>query len=307
VPFEPQQVFFLVAFSENRVLFPSGGLVPGSEGEQIEKASALGDAPSFRRYEGQIYAPPIPSVGSAVAGETPGRSNSMRSNPMRTSSLRVGTIVSVPRGAEFVHYAAILAAPQNRFALIAPQSIALTDPELYHGNPDRLREYVQQERRRLQKLQRESDELEAELRRLRADADLIADLSRIVDAREELARLRRMTDELVLDKENLRSFVQGVQSVPTPRSFASRVRQLNGQLAELVAIEKEQSANPHRIGQGAPVEHESIEEMLAAIEAARGLDLEALRAERAKLSGEPQQPTASDRTRGLERPEDYIQ
>lgn len=300
-PFEPKQVFFLVAFSqvgrgEDSDHAKSGRVALTAEGEVVAPPSP-GSAPEFRRYQGQIYAHPVAQVGTAGSA----------GSPAQPSPLRVGTRVHVPRDARMVHFAAILAAPQNRFALIAPRSTPLNDPELFYGQPERLREHIQQLRRRVQQVQRESDELEAELRRLRTDADLIADLSRIVDAREELARLRRMTDELVLDKENLKSFVQGVQAVPAPRSFASRERQLNAQLAELVVIEKQQSSQPQASGRMPLAERESLEAMLAVIEAARGLDLEALRAERAELNGDRGQRIEGGGGRGVESPENYIQ
>ncbi len=260
-PFTPQQVFFLVAFSP---AVSSAELV--SSGDDA--------APRFERYQAQLLPPfeakesEVSKGVSKVAAKVDGAQGML--------VWRAGVQVRVPRGAESVSYAVIIAAEGNRFASLSPRELSVSDARLFGGRTDALYEALSLQKSQVREQQLQVDALEAELRRLRADADIIADLARIVEVREDFKRTRQLIDDLQVDQENLQGFVKGAKALPDPRNFASRERQLTTQIAELVALAKETEGSE---GLRRAESEQELRYKLEVIDRARGLNLQQLYSE----------------------------
>jgi len=100
------------------------------------------------------------------------------------------------------------------------------DTESLHG-------YIQQRKERLNAAMSIEAEQEAELKRLRSDVDLIADIGRIVEVREESISTEENLKRLDKDTQDLERSLQQVSAYPTPRNFLRREAELSKQTIEL--------------------------------------------------------------------------
>lgn len=82
------------------------------------------------------------------------------------------------------------------------------------------------------------EQQEGNLRRLRTDVDVIADIGRIVEVREESKQILKRIDDIGRDLETLAATVGTMRNKPLPNNFLRREAELTQQLAELAATAK---------------------------------------------------------------------
>jgi hypothetical protein len=196
-----------------------------------------------------------------------------------------------------------------------------SDAKLFGGETDALREYLLKRKQEARSWQTQIDAQDDSLRRLRADADIVADLSRIVEVREDIDRVRQSIRGLQQDQANLEEFLRLARTGPQPRNFASRERQLTKQIVELADVAK--GTESGEFSRRSDAERE-VQQQLALIEQARGLDLDGLQRELVQLRklkrdlggalspGETAQEETIPAEKGAtgplpEGPEDYVQ
>ncbi len=118
------------------------------------------------------------------------------------------------------------------------------------------------------------------LERLRADADIIANLGRIVEVKEDAERFRQEAAALDKDITNLRRLFAITRDHASPKNFLGRESQLQKQLAELNHLHEELGT---RNGQERSAFELDVQRKLALIEETRFDDYEGLQRELIRL------------------------
>jgi hypothetical protein len=245
VDFSPTQAFFLVSVGKG----------------------------NYSRIEATLV-PPF-AGGAPVAGGP----NDSQANG-KAGPWRAGARVVLPPGATEVAYSVIVVGEGNRFALLPPREFSSTDPRFFEGLTDVLREHLLKRKQEARSWQTQTDAQDDSLRRLRADADIVADLGRIVEAREDIDRVKQSIRGLQQDQMNLEEFLRLARTAPQPRNFASRERQLTKQIVELANSAK--GTETGEFGRRTEAERE-VQRKLAVVEQARGLDFDELQRELVQL------------------------
>ncbi len=111
------------------------------------------------------------------------------------------------------------------------------------------------------------------LRRLRDDADTIANFGRIIEAQDELSRSQSEFDNLGRDIENLQKFLVLIKNFPEPRNFSRREGELTRQLAMLSEVAKKSESSQD---QRAASSEGEMQRKIEIVEATRDEDLDAL-------------------------------
>lgn len=145
---------------------------------------------------------------------------------------------------------------------------------------DGLRERLLIRKQELNNLRMQFDAQEDSLKRLRADADIIANLGRIVDLREEAERIKKELTDLDHDIISLNEFIGLVRNLPAPGNLLARERQLGRQLQELAEATKK--ADAEEFSRRSATERE-LQDHLALVELARHEDLDAMQRELVRL------------------------
>lgn len=116
---------------------------------------------------------------------------------------------------------------------------ATNDPVDSFQDTESLHSYIEQRKDRLNAAMSVEAEQEGELKRLRSDVDLIADIGRIVEVREESLTTEQNLSRLDKDTKDLERSLQQVSSYPPPRNFLRREAELSKQVIELGAAAKQ--------------------------------------------------------------------
>ena len=123
---------------------------------------------------------------------------------------------------------------------------------------------------------------EDNLARLRADAEVIGNLSRIVEVQDEIERTNKSIEDLERDMVNLQYFLRQTQGGPLPPNYAGRESQLTRQIAELAQAAK--IAESQEFSRSSRSQSE-MRHKLSLVEATRELDYDTLQRELIRLRG----------------------
>ena len=192
----------------------------------------------------------------------------------------VGTRLRVPRGRSTVTFNIVLVGAEDNYAFVPSTTWDLTTKQTFAGSTDLLREHLLQRKQVLQSWNVQLETQEKSLKRLRADAEVIANVGRILEVREEIESVEMQTAGLQRDIESLKQKLEIVKSLPMPRSYARREHELTEQLKELaLAAKRIERSELQRRARA----EENIQRQLTAIETTRHEDIAQLRKELAIL------------------------
>jgi len=285
VDFTPSQVFFLVGVGEQgyvrleatlippfRVEGGAGNSASGAAGQQIWRAGVRWALPS----ETTSLKNPVVTYSVIIVGE----GNKFSSLPARRLDLS-SPLNGTPLNGTHLNGASLNGTRLSGPSLGGASATTLASADLlFGGSIDNLREHLLKRKQESRSWQTQVDAQDDSLRRLRADADIVADLGRIVEVREETDRVQQSIRGFVQDQANLEEFVRLVRSGPQPRNFAARERQLTKQIVELADAAK--GTETGEFARRSEAERE-VQRKLGFVEQSRSLDYDALQRELVQL------------------------
>ncbi|NDC39495.1 MAG: hypothetical protein EBZ48_15895 [Proteobacteria bacterium] len=135
---------------------------------------------------------------------------------------------------------------------------------------------------------------------LREEAEVVGNFARVVDAKEELAKVQGAISSVEKDIANLDRFLKLAASYPAPKNYRNREQQLASQLVELTEVARKAEQGEFSRRQAV---HGEMQQRLRLLEAARSGDteglreqLEILRTERERLEHSAPNPNAGSTT-----------
>ncbi len=149
-----------------------------------------------------------------------------------------GTRISQPEKGN-LRYGLIVFGRGGEVAYAPLQGREARDPVDSFQDAEAMRSYIEQRKNRLNAAMSLEAEQESKLRSLRSDVDLIADIGRIVEVREESLTTEQNLSRLDKDTTDLERSLQQVSSYPPPRNFLRRESELSRQVIELGAAAKQ--------------------------------------------------------------------
>ena len=249
--FTPEQAFFIVRFSQRVISRIPALILPAADLGAAETAS-------------------LPSQGI-------GR------------KWLLGGLIEVPRQFEVFSLSALVLG-RNGAVTISPDYFQQTKQALtFRAAEQVLRTELTELQGKLTPLKLQMAGQENLLRRLRSDAEVVGNFGRVVDAREELSKVRGLIASADKDIANLERFARLANSYPMPKNYRAREQQLASQLTELT-----EAARRAEQGEGARRYDAQfqMQERLRLLELARTESVDALqeelgilRAERERLEG----------------------
>lgn len=199
--------------------------------------------------------------------------NDHLSNSAPRRSFFVGAKVPVSERAREIGFVAIAVSAEGIPSLSSPGKLVLAEANNNGSSPDELRKELLRKKEEFRNLSVQVNTQEESLRRLRADAGVVADLGRIVEVREQIEQARADLEGLEKDRSNLQDFVRLARSKPAPRNFVGRERQLVKHLGTLVDLTKDaETTETQRRGQAT----RELQRKVALIESTRSEDFESL-------------------------------
>lgn len=226
-------------------------------------------------------------------------------------------------------YSLVIIGKGNEYLLVGPVLVELGKSSQFTESVDDLREKLLKRKEVLKSWDLQIKAQEENLERLRADADVIANLGRIVEVKEETDGLRAGIKDLDKDAENLRKFLRLVKTHAAPKNYVGRESQLTKQIAELAAVAKNaEGGEQGRKSQSG----QELQQKMAILEQTRTEDYDALQRALIKLRRQrmqletsrpqsspalagPDTSTSRSETKGgpisgiaprMESPEDYV-
>ena len=121
------------------------------------------------------------------------------------------------------------------------------------------------------------------LQRLRADAEVIGGVGRIIDAQDEKQRLELEITSIDGQILNLNRLVELARSRPVPKNLSRREQQLSSQLVQLAAAAKDAERGE---GQRRGEAERTLQQKLTLVEETRNEDIDLLRRELQALQAE---------------------
>lgn len=180
-----------------------------------------------------------------------------------------GTRAAIPADTNLIENSLLITGDDGRFAFMPPEERKRDSSDM-PLTTDALKEHLKSRKEVLRTLETQFVENEKKLRRLRADVDTIADIGKIVEAREETIKIKKELQNLEKDKETLTRSLKLVRSRPNPKNFMRREGELTSQLSQLVdAAKKLESAELSKQSSG----ESRLKRKLALIEQTRGVDV----------------------------------
>ncbi len=161
-----------------------------------------------------------------------------------------------------------------------PENGTATPGETSVRDPDALREYLIQRKEVLKSWQMQIQVQEDSLARLRADAEVIGSLGKIVEVQDEIEKTKKSIRDLEGDMENLQYFLKASHSSELPINYAAREAQLTKQIAELAAAAK--FAESSELKRSSLTQAE-LQRKLALVESTRGEDYDGLQRDLLRL------------------------
>ncbi len=183
-----------------------------------------------------------------------------------TRSYLVGAKIPLPPGKEVFHFSVLIVGRDNKFFLLADQDQDLQLLAQTPSNTDLLRDKLLQRKEVLKSWLIQTQAQQESLQRLREDASVIGNLSRIVEIKDEVERTNNNIRNLDRDLENQKGFLKLAKARPTPKNYVTREGQLTTQISELAQSAK--SAESQEFSRKSKAEGE-LQRKLAIIEDTR--------------------------------------
>lgn len=197
----------------------------------------------------------------------------VESDNKKNSHWFVGTKVKLPADVNDLTLSVIMLGGTGEVLVAAPTAWQAPRDEKGALTPELLRAHLVEQEGVLKSWDVQIDAQKDSLRRLRADAEVIADVGKILDVREEIERSNIEIAAIDRDMLTLKTALQEVKKLPSPRNFSQREVQLTQQLAELAAVAKEAETNEF---QRRTETEGDLQRKLEIIETTRFDDLESL-------------------------------
>lgn len=148
----------------------------------------------------------------------------------------IGTAVPAAADVKELTFSALLVGKGRQFSFVPPiRWSSEVRPEIDSG-PDKLRDYLMARKQELQTLRAEGKVKDDELAKLQHDAEIVGNFGRIIDAKEEIFRLKEQIGGLERHIEKLSHQLDLVRAQPAPRNFDRRESELTQQLSELTQL-----------------------------------------------------------------------
>ncbi len=196
----------------------------------------------------------------------------------RGRSWTVGAEITIPEELKEFRYSILVLGPAQQFFVVPERTWSGALPSI-----EQLRALLLEVKATLQSKEQGLTAALAEVRRLRADADAIANLGRIVEVEAQANVARGELESIERDRKNLRELLAQVKSAPPPKNYARREVELTSQIAELAAAAKSAEAGEVQRKAAeqrrAELVNEAASEDLPALE----VELERVRTEREAL------------------------
>ncbi len=192
----------------------------------------------------------------------------------------VGTKLEVPEEKEQVSFSVILKSKDGRGSFVPKTDWIFAEHNEFGDSVESLRTYLLKRKEALRSWQVQVNTQEDSLRRLRADADVIANVSRIVDVQDDAERLKQEVESVNTDIENLKYFLKLANLKTTPKNFARRELDLTKQLAELAQVTKQAESSEFS---RRSMSEADLQRKMAEIEETRDESVEALSEELTRL------------------------
>lgn len=198
------------------------------------------------------------------------------------SSWLVGSFLDIPARRE-LHFSVIVYGAKGEVKSFPPVVWEAEEGVGYRRSSSALRDRLGRRKAFLVDQQKRVRANEANLKRLRADADTIADVARIIEVKEESERANKEIQNIEKDMEKLRRFLKLSKSDVQPKNFSRREVELTKQLAELAAVAKTtETGEFDRVA----ATHAAREEELELVESTRFEDIDQLKQELAEVRQE---------------------
>lgn len=141
-------------------------------------------------------------------------------------------------GTESIKYSAIIKGAQRQLSFLPPKTLSHEERNSAELSASELRDQLISKKEVVQKLEAEREAEEQILQRLRADADVIANIGRIVEVKDESEQIKEELSSLDRDLANLGKFLKHDRLKPPPKNLVGRESQLTNQVAELAQAAK---------------------------------------------------------------------
>ena len=156
---------------------------------------------------------------------------------------------------------------------IPPQEFSLTDDADRCLTSEHLKTRIQEIGENLRKEKKATAEMESQLKRIRGDVDLIADIGEIVAVKEDRLNAEMQLEALARDKDALEKAFRLVRNLSNPKNFPRREAELLTQIPALAEVaaqaERSEQLRQQQVKGG-------LQQHLDRIKAAAGLDLNQL-------------------------------
>jgi hypothetical protein len=240
-----------------------------------------------------VLVPPFVNPSMAVAGDA-------------EPKWLVGGEVAIPAGAREMRSFGVALGRDKEAAALELVSQEIEHLPFSGDSEGQLRAHLMERKGVVSSLKLQMAEQESTLRRLREDAEVVGNFARVVDAREELAKVEASIRSVDKDIANLERFLGLAGAYPAPKNYRNREQQLASQLIELTEAARKAEQGEFLRRQSAQGD---MQNRLRLLEAARtsdvsglGEQLSILRTERERLergapsSSVPLQPKESPAT-----------
>lgn len=232
------------------------------------------DAGTMRRVRGTVF--PLPPNSGDETPSPASRSRTYLLGTVLPSGFEVpaGKAGASRRPGELRYAVVLLGANPVRDSAIIP--VRSSAEELEHGgnaSTELLRSTVLAKRKELKSWEVQLREQQESLRRLRADAEVIGDIGRILDLQDELDLTNARVKDTEKDIETLIGFIRLARSRPQPANFARREVQLQQQISLLADAVTKSERDEFRRKSSSEVR---LQQQLKLIEDTRHEDLDLL-------------------------------
>lgn len=210
--------------------------------------------------------------------------------PLSGKNWMIGSFLSVDKFPHHIKASFIVIGEKNEIFTQPPQEFTLTENLDRCLSADELKVKIQEISEEAKKEQKATSAAELQLKRIRGDVDLIADIGEIVGVKEERLNIESQLKALARDKEALEKAFKLVRNLGNPKNFTRREAELLNQIPSIAEIasqaERSELIRQQQVSGG-------LQQHLGRIKAASGLDINqlqdkliGLRAYRAELERE---------------------
>ncbi len=192
----------------------------------------------------------------------------------------IGTMIKTNQSNPAVNFSIFLKGKLQENKFIPAMSIENSGNSTFLNSVDLIQQQILIKKQILESLQVQYNTQSGNLKRLRADAEVIANLGRIVEVVDEIEIIKSEIENLDKDLELLRSTFQAVKGMSQPKNYLRRELELTKQSDDLLKLVKTtESSEESRKN----LSQEEVQAKLALIEETRYEDEDKLKNELIRL------------------------